>query len=301
MRGTGLRHPRPLGRRGSSGGAARARDRGRGALRRRQPRPLQHRRLDLPDRAAGRGRCRARSPTSRRRSRSRARRASPSLRARRRHLAGRPDRRPRPRDRQQQVSRPARRARPGRAHGLGRARHRARRPQPPAARPHGLWFPGRHLDQQPRDDRRHGRQQQLRLALAALRHHGRQRAGDRGHPRRWRAGHVRPGAGQPARRSAAARTTSRSSRSCARSPRARPTRSASASPKLLRRVGGYNLDSIDPAGHNMAHLLVGSEGTLAYFTADQARRCSRCPTHKVLGVCHFPSFRQAMDIGRSTS
>ena len=28
-------------------------------------------------------------------------------------------------------------------------------------------------------------------------------------------------------------------------------------PKLLRRVGGYNIDSIDPAGHNMAHLLVG--------------------------------------------
>jgi FAD/FMN-containing dehydrogenase len=29
-------------------------------------------------------------------------------------------------------------------------------------------------------------------------------------------------------------------------------------PKILRRVGGYNLDTIDPAGHNMAKLLVGS-------------------------------------------
>src|SRR3954449_3595642 len=38
-------------------------------------------------------------------------------------------------------------------------------------------------------------------------------------------------------------------------------------PKLLRRVGGYNIDMIASgvpgAGHNMAHLLVGSEGTLA--------------------------------------
>src|SRR5882762_4248816 len=36
-------------------------------------------------------------------------------------------------------------------------------------------------------------------------------------------------------------------------------------PKLLRRVGGYNIDMIDGDGHNMAHLLVGSEGTLAFF------------------------------------
>src|SRR5438876_5935519 len=34
-------------------------------------------------------------------------------------------------------------------------------------------------------------------------------------------------------------------------------------PKLLRRVGGYNIDMVDDSGHNMAHLLVGSEGTLA--------------------------------------
>ncbi len=65
-------------------------------------------------------------------------------------------------------------------------------------KPLGLVVSRRHLDQQPGDDRRHGGQQQLRLALAALRHHGRQRAGDRGHPRRWRAGDLRPGAGQPA-------------------------------------------------------------------------------------------------------
>ena len=63
--------------------------------------------------------------------------------------------------------------------------------------------------------------------------------------------------------------------------------------KLRRRVGGYNLDSIDPAGHNMARLVIGSEGTLAYFTRIKLA-LQPLPAHKVLGVCHFPSFRQAM-------
>ncbi|HEX5078555.1 MAG TPA: FAD-linked oxidase C-terminal domain-containing protein [Geminicoccaceae bacterium] len=63
--------------------------------------------------------------------------------------------------------------------------------------------------------------------------------------------------------------------------------------RLTRRVGGYNLDSIDPAGHNMARLVVGSEGTLAYFTKIKLL-LQPLPRHKVLGVCHFPSFREAM-------
>ena len=39
-------------------------------------------------------------------------------------------------------------------------------------------------------------------------------------------------------------------------------------PKVQRRVGGYNLDALVPrnAANNMAHLLVGSEGTLAFTT-----------------------------------
>lgn len=65
-------------------------------------------------------------------------------------------------------------------------------------------------------------------------------------------------------------------------------------PKLLRRVGGYNLDSLSEAGHNMAHLLVGSEGTLTTFLQIELE-LQPIPRHKVLGVCHFPTFYQAMD------
>ena len=65
-------------------------------------------------------------------------------------------------------------------------------------------------------------------------------------------------------------------------------------PKLLRRVGGYNLDMLSGESFNMAHLLVGSEGTLAY-----SRRIhldlSPLPKHKTLGVCHFPAFYKAME------
>jgi FAD/FMN-containing dehydrogenase/Fe-S oxidoreductase len=68
-------------------------------------------------------------------------------------------------------------------------------------------------------------------------------------------------------------------------------------PKLLRRVGGYNLDMLGADGHNLAHILVGSEGTLATFTAIDLA-LSQMPAHKVLGVCHFPTFYEAMDSTR---
>jgi FAD/FMN-containing dehydrogenase/Fe-S oxidoreductase len=64
-------------------------------------------------------------------------------------------------------------------------------------------------------------------------------------------------------------------------------------PKVLRRVGGYNIDSIDEAGHNMARLLVGSEGTLAFFNEIELD-LQPIPAHRVLGICHFPSFYSAM-------
>ena len=81
------------------------------------------------------------------------------------------------------------------------------------------------------------------------------------------------------------------------SPRARRTRSRAACRSVLRQVGGYNLDTVDPAGHNMAHLLVGSEGTLAFFTALELH-LEPLPAHKVVGVCHFPTFRAAMEATR---
>jgi FAD/FMN-containing dehydrogenase/Fe-S oxidoreductase len=66
-------------------------------------------------------------------------------------------------------------------------------------------------------------------------------------------------------------------------------------PKLLRRVGGYNIDElVNPETGNLGRLLVGSEGTLAFFTRLQLD-LQPLPAHKVLGVCHFPSFHQAMD------
>ncbi|MGJ4960584.1 FAD-binding and (Fe-S)-binding domain-containing protein [Bradyrhizobium sp. HKCCYLRH3061] len=67
-------------------------------------------------------------------------------------------------------------------------------------------------------------------------------------------------------------------------------------PKVQRRVGGYNLDALTPrnAANNMAHLLVGSEGTLAFSTRIELKLWPLIRT-KVLGVCHFGSFYQAMD------
>ncbi len=64
-------------------------------------------------------------------------------------------------------------------------------------------------------------------------------------------------------------------------------------PQVLRRVGGYNIDSIDDAGHNMAQLLVGSEGTLAFFNEIELE-LQPLPAHRVLGICHFPTFYGAM-------
>ena len=72
-------------------------------------------------------------------------------------------------------------------------------------------------------------------------------------------------------------------------------------PTLMRRVGGYNIDALvrgfsnRPGGENinLAHLLVGSEGTLAFSTRLHLK-LHRIPTHKVLGICHFPTFYQAM-------
>src|SRR6185437_7659698 len=73
-------------------------------------------------------------------------------------------------------------------------------------------------------------------------------------------------------------------------------------PKQLRRVGGYNIDVLTPAARatgreNLARLLVGSEGTLAFSAAIELA-LSPIKPRKVLGVCQFPTFRAAMEATR---
>jgi len=67
-------------------------------------------------------------------------------------------------------------------------------------------------------------------------------------------------------------------------------------PSVLRRVGGYNLDSLIPGNRpiNFSHLLVGSEGTLGCFHRIELK-LSALPQNRVLGICHFPTFYAAMD------
>ncbi|HEY0353628.1 MAG TPA: FAD-binding oxidoreductase, partial [Enterovirga sp.] len=62
-------------------------------------------------------------------------------------------------------------------------------------------------------------------------------------------------------------------------------------PQVQRRVGGYNLDALAPNGGppNMAHILVGSEGTLAYTTEVELKLWPLIGA-KALGICHFGSF-----------
>ena len=74
-------------------------------------------------------------------------------------------------------------------------------------------------------------------------------------------------------------------------------------PKVLRRVAGYNLDIFNnqsekpytPDGSvNLAHLMIGSEGTLG-LTRSLTLKLSELPRTKVLGVVNFPTFHKAMD------
>ncbi len=66
-------------------------------------------------------------------------------------------------------------------------------------------------------------------------------------------------------------------------------------PKVQRRVGGYNLDAIVPGKNdiNLAHLLVGSEGTLAFSTQIELK-LSPVLGRRAVGAVHFGSFHAAM-------
>ncbi len=73
-------------------------------------------------------------------------------------------------------------------------------------------------------------------------------------------------------------------------------------PKVLRRVAGYNLDVFHPQSErpyvddgvvNLAHLLVGAEGTLG-LSRRITLNLAPLPNAKTLGVVNFNSFYQAM-------
>jgi FAD/FMN-containing dehydrogenase/Fe-S oxidoreductase len=70
-------------------------------------------------------------------------------------------------------------------------------------------------------------------------------------------------------------------------------------PKVQRRVGGYNLDALVPGRNdlNLAHILVGSEGTLAFSTQIELKLAPLIGARAV-GACHFGSFHQAMDMAQ---
>ena len=77
-------------------------------------------------------------------------------------------------------------------------------------------------------------------------------------------------------------------------------------PKVLRRVGGYNIDVFNPQSGrpytsdgsvNFAHLLVGSEGTLAWSRA-LTLSLAPLPRHRALGVVNFPTLHRAMECAR---
>ncbi len=65
-------------------------------------------------------------------------------------------------------------------------------------------------------------------------------------------------------------------------------------PKVLRHVAGYNLHRLARPGLNLAPLLVGSEGTLAFFTSLELD-LARLPPHRLLGICRFPDLESALD------
>lgn len=67
-------------------------------------------------------------------------------------------------------------------------------------------------------------------------------------------------------------------------------------PEVQRRVGGYNLDALTPGKNdlNLAHILIGSEGTLA-FTTKVELKLWPVLGKRIVAACHFGSFYEAMN------
>lgn len=65
-------------------------------------------------------------------------------------------------------------------------------------------------------------------------------------------------------------------------------------PKVMRRVGGYNLDELTgDKPFNLAKLVSGSEGTLA-FILDVTLKLYPVPAHRCLALLHFDSLKTCM-------
>ena len=68
-------------------------------------------------------------------------------------------------------------------------------------------------------------------------------------------------------------------------------------PRLLRKVGGYNIESLGERRPNLAKLMVGSEGTLGFFTRIKLK-LQPILKHKAAAICHFERFHDAMEMSR---
>ncbi|MGT2492842.1 FAD-binding oxidoreductase [Cupriavidus basilensis] len=135
-------------------------------------------------------------------------------------------------------------------------------------KPHGLWFPVERLHGGAMYDRRHGRQQFVRLALDRVRQHG-------AHTCTPSTLSLPTGRRPVLLRCAAIRSRggwARYWRDCGSIAERENREIVERVPKVLRRVGGYNIDIFDcqnPRSYtddglaNLAHILVGSKGPLA--------------------------------------
>ncbi len=66
-------------------------------------------------------------------------------------------------------------------------------------------------------------------------------------------------------------------------------------PKVMRRVGGYNLDALlEEDVFNLAKLIVGSEGTLAFVTEAKIK-LEPLPSYTMVSVIHFDDLLRAID------
>jgi FAD/FMN-containing dehydrogenase/Fe-S oxidoreductase len=66
-------------------------------------------------------------------------------------------------------------------------------------------------------------------------------------------------------------------------------------PKVMRRVGGYNLDEFLGNAFNLSKLVSGSEGTLA-IVLDVTLKLFPVPSHKCMALLHFESLRDSFQV-----